>query len=95
MYVNWASNVPAFVPRFKKYQKNELAFGWKKVLKQEKNGFLAIFVVFFLFDIIESLIDSGMVIFINNYWFYAFVGSGLVYLIIKFLKKYTSILVGR
>jgi len=46
VYENWADKTPAFIPSFKNYQKPQLNFSWKKVLKKEKNGISAIFALF-------------------------------------------------
>ena len=91
-YINWASTIPAFLPSFKRFVKNKLSFSWRKVLKQEKNGFFAIFAIFFFFDAIEDYIKTQNIELIGNYWLYLFVISGLFYLVIKILKNNTSLL---
>ena len=89
-YLEWAKNVPAFIPRVKNFIKPDVPFNWKKVLKKEKNGFAAVFLVFFIFDITGELI-------INERNFNYFIAGGLMfsafgYLVIKLLKNRTGIL---
>ena len=90
-YLKWAAKTPAFVFSFKNYVKPVESFSWKKIIRQEKNGFVAVFVVFFIFDAIKEYINTGSVS-IQTWEFYAMTGSILLYLIIKSLLKLTSIL---
>jgi len=91
VYTGWAGKTPAFIPSFKNRVASKMPFSWKKVLKKEKNGFFAIFLVFFLFQIAENLIKANKVI-TPNWLFYATIFSGIVYLILKILKRGTSLL---
>ena len=64
---------------------------WKKVLRQEKNGFTAIFVIFLVFQIVRSLllvekIDLNSVLFIST------ILSIILYYILKYFKRYTQVL---
>lgn len=45
-FVDRAEKSPAFIPRFSWYQKAELPFSWKKVLKKEKIGLVAVSIFF-------------------------------------------------
>jgi len=89
-YTDWAEKVPAFFPKFKKFQKNDLPFSWKKVLKKEKNGLAAVFLVFCTFNISGELIERG-----HDYNYFVAVMcilSSLMYIILKYLKRCTSLL---
>ena len=89
-YLEWAVGIPAFLPHFRGFKKPNLPFSWKKVLKREKNGFAAIFLVFSLFDIAGELIIKETNF---NYFFAAgFIFSAIAYLLIKILKKRTKLL---
>jgi len=46
-YLEWAENTPAFIPNFKNFRRPALSFSWKKVLKKEKNGVFAVFLLSF------------------------------------------------
>ena len=90
IYTDWAKNVPAFIPSFKNFKKPGLPFSWKKVLKKEKNGLAAIFLIFAAFDITGELIHAE-----TNYNYFLIVAcvlTGLMYLVLKYLKYKTSIL---
>ena len=90
MYLNWAEKLPAFVPSFKNFVKPELSFSWKKVMKKEKNGLAATFVVFALFDIPGKWIQGR-----DDFNFIFIYGTGVtlvIYLILKVLNKKTSVL---
>lgn len=94
-YTNWASRVPAFVPNFKDFKKAKYPFSWKKVLKKEKNGLAAMFLIFTLFDITGAVVDESN--HLNYLLVSACIVTGIGYLVLKYLKKQTSILdeVGR
>jgi protein-S-isoprenylcysteine O-methyltransferase Ste14 len=90
VYTDWAKNVPAFIPSFKNYKKPELPFSWKKILKKEKNGFTAIFLIFTFFDVVGELIH-GRTDF-NYYLIGICVLTSFLYLILKYLKWHTNVL---
>lgn len=94
-YTDWAASVPAFIPRFRKFRKPELPFSWKKVLKKEKNGLAALFLVFACFNIAGNLIEGKSAY--NYFLLIACVASLLLYGVLKYLKKRTDLLneVGR
>ena len=89
-YVEWAEHVPAFVPRFGRFERPDLPFSWKKVLKKEKNAFAALFLIFFLFDV------AGQIV-LNERNFNYFIAGGVLfsalsYIVIKLLKNQTGLL---
>ena len=90
VYINWAESVPAFMPSFKNFKKPNLPFSWKKVLKKEKNGLTAVFLIFTAFDILGEIIKGE-----TNYNYFLIGGcllTGIMYLVLKFLKYKTNIL---
>ncbi|MDR1006049.1 MAG: isoprenylcysteine carboxylmethyltransferase family protein [Bacteroidales bacterium] len=89
-YLQWAAKTPAFIPNWKHYQKASLKMSWKKVLKKEKNGFCAIFVLFALFDVTAYL--YGTTPQLNIPLLIATAVSLLIYLILKVLKRKTNLL---
>jgi protein-S-isoprenylcysteine O-methyltransferase Ste14 len=92
LYKNWANRTPAFIPSFKNYEKPKYPFSWKKVIKREKNGINAIFLMFFVFDFIGNSLEAGRLVLISDFWFYAMIISFTIYFILKFIKRKTSIL---
>jgi protein-S-isoprenylcysteine O-methyltransferase Ste14 len=89
-YIQWASNVPAFIPKFRGYIKPEIEFNWKKVLKKEKNGLVAVFIIFCLFDLINEYFTDNMDF---NVPLISLCGISIIYyLVIKILRKRTEVL---
>ena len=89
-YLDWAKDVPSFIPNFKNYIKPDLPFSWKRILEKEKNGLLALFTIFCFFDILGELVNGRRDF--NYILIGAWVLSGLYYLVIKFLEKRTTLL---
>lgn len=89
-YEEWAAKTPCFIPRLKGYRKAALPFSWKKVIRKEKNGLLALLLVFTLFDILGGLIVGEP----PKYMPLVYVTGGfaVVYIILKYIKKYTNLL---
>mgnify|MGYP004003526383 FL=1 len=92
LYEKWAEKTPAFIPGFKNFEKPGIIFSWKKILKKEKNGITAVFLIFFFFDFIGNIIAADKFLIVLNFWFYAMVISFIFYLILKFLKHKTTVL---
>ena len=90
-YTDWAAKTPAFIPSLKQFSKPKYPFSLKKVLKKEKNGLLAIFVLLFVFHNIGFSIENQKLSIDCDWIFYATIASGIIYIILKALKK-TSIL---
>ena len=89
-YITWAENVPAFIPNFSQFKKPDVPFNLKKVLKKEKNGLAAIFLIFCAFDIAGQFITHQ-----KNYNSFLIVACALTFLfyfLIKFLTKQTTLL---
>lgn len=91
-YLNWAKGVPAFVMKLSSPSSPKYPFSFKKVLKKEKNGVFALFTLFFVFDYLKNGFANNDWSVNQNNWFWAFVVSGIVYFILKFIKRGTSLL---
>lgn len=90
-YVEWAGQTPAFLPSLRRWKVPGLPFSLKKVLKKEKNGLFTLFVVFYLFECAGNVVEKTT--FFRFTWlFYAAAGTVVVYLILKILKHYTTLL---
>lgn len=89
-YLKWSENVPAFAPRFKNFKKSSLPFNWRKVLKKEKNGLFALFLIFCVFDIVGETIHHRTDY--NYFLIVMCVLTGLSYVVLKYLKKKTELL---
>ncbi|MEO0528089.1 MAG: isoprenylcysteine carboxylmethyltransferase family protein [Bacteroidota bacterium] len=86
-YTEWGERVPAFIPSFKNYSTPKYPFSIRKVLKKEKNGFCAIFLLFWLFDVISRLCQKEPFESESRFWLYSAVIATVTYLILKIMKK--------
>jgi protein-S-isoprenylcysteine O-methyltransferase Ste14 len=89
-YTDWAENVPAFIPSFKNFKKSAYPFSWVKILKKEKNGFAAIFILFSLLDIAGHLVKGD-----THFDYFLFICAWvaiILYLVLKYLKRKTHVL---
>lgn len=90
IYKSWAEKVPAFLPDFRLFKNSEIPFSLRKVLKKEKNGLFAVFLIFTLFDVLDEWIKEH-----THYNLYFIIGcliTTLMYVVLKFLKNRTTIL---
>ncbi len=87
-YLDWRQQTPAFIPNFLLYSKSYMAFNWKKVLRKEKNGIVAIFLTYFLFQIAHAIgSHQSIALFIheNVFWIIMLTISIGYYFIMKML----------
>ena len=90
LYMDWSAQTPAFIPRIGRFRPSSLPFSWKKVVKKEKNGVFALFLLFSLFD--------GMVVWqtetfsVNRVLLAMTLLSGMAYVMLKYIKKHTRLL---
>ena len=91
-YLDWANATPAFIPSFKNVVKSKYPFSFKKILKKEKNGVFAIFILLFIFHNIRYSFDFMDVNVENNWILWLTILTGVFYLVLKLLKKYTKVL---
>lgn len=89
VYLRWAERTPSFIPSFKRFIPTDLPFSWKKVIKKEKNGVFALFLLFSLFDFIVAWQTNESPNFVLLALTFA---SGISYLILKYIKKHTRLL---
>ncbi|WP_432412778.1 methyltransferase family protein [Rasiella sp. SM2506] len=87
VYLNWAARVPAFLPSFKNYSKAKYPFSLKKVLKKEKNGLCAVFLLFWIFDVVGDFVEKEPFEFETGFWFYGAIITTVLYLVLKVMKK--------
>lgn len=88
----WAGKTPAIIPYFGQWKNPNLEFNLKKVLRQEKNGFAALFLLFFIFDVVGEYILYGNITFRNRHWLVLGVGAAVLYIVLKVLKNNTQVL---
>lgn len=91
-YLMWASRTPAFIPAFTHFAKPKMKFSWKKVLKKEKNGFFALFLIMFLFKTLEIYLIKKTYLIEENWLLVLTVFSGLLYFVLRIIKNRTRLL---
>lgn len=67
-----------------------MEFNWKKALKKEKTGLLAVFSVMFLFDLLQDSIRRGMMDLKFDFWSIALIFSLCFYLLLKLFSRTPS-----
>lgn len=86
-YLDWANSTPAFIPNFLLWKNPEGMLQLKKSLTSEKNGLLATFVIFFIFQTSsESLINEKLTV-RDRFVAYGLIASVIIYLVLRILKK--------
>lgn len=90
-FEQWASRTPAIIPRFSGWQASNLPFSLRTVLKREYNGLFATMLSFTILNACSYLINQNTFK-IDNFWQVAFIIGTSIFLILRSLKKYTTVL---
>jgi protein-S-isoprenylcysteine O-methyltransferase Ste14 len=90
----WAAKTSTFIPVFSTFRKPQTRFNWRKIIRNEKNGVLATFAIFFVYDAVQNLTIHGKPFIGINFWVVAFPASILYYLVVRYLYKKTKLLAG-
>ena len=90
-YISWSEGIPAFIPKFNGFIRPSLSFSWKKIIKKEKNGIFAMFLIFCAFNLTGYWIRPEYIH--VNYALIALAAlTGISYIVIKIIKKTSGIL---
>jgi protein-S-isoprenylcysteine O-methyltransferase Ste14 len=90
-YLEWSKTVPAFFPSWKNYQKGDIPFSLKSVLRREYSGILATVFSFAFVDHLRSFFSNGYF----EFWrtsTYIFIIALILTLILRTLKHNTGLL---
>ncbi len=90
-YRRWTRRTPAFIPSFSKWEKPELSFSTRNILKREYPGFFAIVVSFTTIVALFNFRDTGRLE-LSPGWLFFFFSGLAIYLLLRFLKKKTRLL---
>ncbi len=90
-YLEWSKKVPAFLPGFSRYQKNEIPFSTKSVLRREYSGVLATVLAFTFIDHLRYYFTEGTFE-IDRVSTWVLGATLLVTLLLRSLKHYTRAL---
>jgi len=91
VYVRWSERTPAFVPRLRGWQKPDLPFSIRNVLKREYNGFFALVVTLVILHVAANLISSGEFR-VELLWQIVLLVSFVIWMTLRTLKKKTRVL---
>jgi protein-S-isoprenylcysteine O-methyltransferase Ste14 len=90
-FEKWADKTPAFLPRFSQWISSRHSFSWKEVLSREYNAFFVITTFFSVADLaFESLAARQWAI--EPVWMGLFIAGVMVLLVLRTLKRRTSVL---
>lgn len=90
-YPAWAQDVPAFFPRLHGWKQPELDFSFRNVLRREYSGFFAIIATLFVIDSAREYLAEQATM-IDEAWLLAFIAGAVIYIVLRALKKHTSLL---
>lgn len=90
-YDAWSETVSPFFPFSFRWKKPASGFSVKRVLTNEYNSFLNIFVMFTLLDVVRNYFLSER-IFFTPVWIWLFGGAFVIWLTLRSLHKYTNLL---
>lgn len=90
-YLKWSMTAPPFFPKLKGWQKADLEFSLKNVLKREYNGLFAVGISFAYLNVLKNYLASREFI-ITDFWLYTLIITFLFFIVLRTLKKTTRIL---
>jgi len=90
-FMAWAQKTPIVIPRFKNWEKPELKFSFKTVLRREFSTFFSIVATFFCLEVLTNLLMNKRPL-IHYSWLVFFILGLAIYLIFLILKKKTKLL---
>ena len=90
-FMQWADATPAIIPQFKNWRPPSLPFSWKSAINREYGTFFAIIATFTVLELLAGLFNYGTLR-IDAIWVKLFIGSAVLYLTIRYLKKKTKVL---
>lgn len=95
-YKDWRAKTPAILPNFRLWQKPEMSFSYKTVMRREYPGLIALGAVFYVTEFITDVIFERENLgywFIEDFaWSFMFALILAVGLTLRYLKKRTSVL---
>jgi len=91
-YLEWAEKTPPFLPRIGNWNRPDLTFSLRKVLKREYSGFFALIASFTCLNILREIVVNTQHPQIGLGWVALFGFGLIVYLTLRTLKKKTTIL---
>ena len=91
IFLKWADKTPVFLPNFKNWNKPNLSFSFKTVLRREFSTFFGIIAAFTFLSIAADLFAERKFE-LDPFWTVLFIFALIVYLTCLILKKKTKLL---
>jgi protein-S-isoprenylcysteine O-methyltransferase Ste14 len=97
-YIDWSLKVPAFIPAFKQFEKSEIPFSLKTVLRREYSGFFAMTLIYTVVDYITayrfdcSIVSEQFPFFPIRVSFIVLLVALLLMLTLRTLKHHSKVL---
>lgn len=83
-YDQWAAKTPCFIPSMRYANQPSTKFSWYKVIMKEKNGLVAILMIFSALDLFDAFLSGGQ---LKYPWLsITTIASMVMYLILKYIK---------
>jgi protein-S-isoprenylcysteine O-methyltransferase Ste14 len=90
-FTEWAARTPVFVPRLSGWVRPDLPFSLRTVLRREFSGAYAIIAILFAMEVLGDRVVEGRWV-LEPVWGWTFGVSTLAYLILRAVKKHTTLL---
>ncbi|MBT3207617.1 MAG: DUF1295 domain-containing protein [Bacteroidetes bacterium] len=90
-YEKWSENTPAFFPKFRKWDKTDLNFSIKNVLKREYGGFFATIISFAYIDFLKNYLIYDK-FYLDFLWMIFLIAGFVIFIVLRTLKKSTKVL---
>ncbi|MDR1480850.1 MAG: isoprenylcysteine carboxylmethyltransferase family protein [Planctomycetaceae bacterium] len=90
-YINWATKTPVIFPKKLKWQQPTMPFSWRTVIRREYHGFYGLVAVMTAMEHIGEVVVHHAVV-LDPVWVGLFCISTTIYLSVRILAKFTSIL---
>lgn len=91
-FLRWAEKTPAFLPKFRNWQKPALTFSSRNILKREYTAFFLIITSFSAMDLLGDIFTHNKLKAEDSMWLILFIAGLIIYLILRTLKTKTKIL---
>lgn len=89
IYDNWSAQTPAFIPSLKNFKTPSLPFSLKKVIKKEKNGVAALFLLFMFFDMLGKMAVGRSDY--NKFYIISCAIVLILFVLVTYIKRYTGL----
>ena len=90
-YLDWANELPAFLPKFSNLKKSTIPFSFVSVLRREYSGILATVIGFAYVSLLRNYIQYDS-IFISETFSVLLISFALISIVLRTLKRHTKLL---